>query len=646
VATLLAKTDDPARGQWATKEWDGTWDNGTHSGKFADPKQYTVRLDLYPTESASTPIATRTVPIHVARLGVQQISFTGDQELVYHKTSPSSTTNVPFTDNTTFANDLSWNISDLDVLKSDAGARPRTEAKMQKNAVGESFSDDDNSGTRNGSEWYFDVDGSGSYTGTLRQANFPGQKPDPAHPADTSKAGGPDTDNWNRPVAYVRGTNLQMRFSLGANAISDITAANIAAGYPVTAYPVRIKAAYSSADMTGINQTATANVLNISPAGGPYELRGIALPNTVGYAEETVTFRYQYNATGESFVDTNGNGTFDTGEPLVDKDSDGEFDEDWRDIPGSQTTSHLIYRLVNAPTALALSQATNAGGGGINALYMKIVDFTCAWGQDASASNTDDVWAAIWETNNLWTPVATGPPPHPDNANGFVGRGDPVESNRADKWTNTPKCYTYDHDVGVEETVDYALDNNVTRCGGWARLLTAFAGYHGRPVSPIQITALWIRERGGVASVQPIAGGGWVVGDTVWCHDIRAGCPPGVIWLQVGAIDGQANPHGGRHLGTGFNLHRIAYRGAGGTLRIYDPSYDHQAGVAGGRARAGWTAYHDYEQDALTGYEFPLKATVTAVDGTGNITGVTALGANVVRPNDAALTEIETSVWP
>ncbi len=619
VATMLAKTATPVRGDWVDKQWNGTWDHDANAGKFADPKEYTVRLDLYPTASAPTPIATCTAPINVVRLGVQQISFVGDQELVYHKRSHTDANNVPFTAGATFAGDIVWKIKALDFLKADAGARPRTEAKKQKNAVGESFSDTDNSGTRNGSEWYFDADGNSSYTAALRQVNFPGQQPDAGSPADISKSGGPDPNDWNRPVVYVRNSALQLRVKLGEHAISDLSGGNVGVGYPVARYPIRLVAQYDSLFMDGNSQTATANNLNISPTGGPYHLMGSELPDTVGFAEETINYKFQYNATGETFVDANGNGVFDAGEPLTDNDGDNQFDEEWKDIPGTQQTSHLIYRLAAAPETAALNKSQ-----GHERLYTKIVDFTTAWAQTATANTSGEVFDAIWKSSNFWTPfMPVGGVDQPNNAAGFHGIGDPNEADRADEFAHKPKCYTYEHLASTGVSVDNMLDTNAGKCGGWCKFLPAFAAQHGTKLRPVYVLPRAYRSTGagnpliGKAAVNALAVGS----DFYLCLTqfsagaiFRTGIYSGDCLFVKTTVDGQAHAaSSGTLLSAWSDGHAISFIDntwndqVDAGERLFDPSYVHDAGDR----RDGFTSGEDYEDSAMLKLVY-VKYRVTA----------------------------------
>ena len=662
VACLVRRTEaSPAIGAQVTRQWDGRWGQkkdgtgSTHVGRYADPGSYTVELNVYRRNPNGERLLTRTGELYVVRLGVRQLGFLDDQELLYHKTAHDDPADHPFTNNASFADDIVWQLQYLDFYP---GGGATTQWRREKRPVGESFHDANNSGAHDAAENYYDADGNGAYSAGLRQVNFPGRA------VSATAVGGIDTNNFNRPATYVRNSQIRPWFRFGQDAISDVTHNDVAAGYPITVnvggtqtlrFPIRVRARYGGMQTVGVAEAAAANATrNISRIGGPYTLVSAddpasRLPNNVGHRVETIEFSFQYNARGETFVDTDGNGSYGAAEAatLTDRDGDGALDEDWQDIAGSQTTTHLMYRLAAQPTVAARAQQAD------NRLWCKIVDFTGDWGVGAGAQTSGEVFDAIWGGGNFWTPIAAGP--RPDNANGFHGLGDPTEAARTDKWGNTPKCYTYDHDAPVLENVQYALDNNVTRCGGWARFLTAFAGYHGSPVRPLQIVTNWIRVRGGVpAAVQPMSGG-ILPGDTLWMNDLRVGHPSGTIWMEVNAIHGQANPNGGGHLGPMFNLHRVAFSdddGMGdyddGVERIYDPSYEHTAG----NALAGWIAIHAYEQDAFARYRFPLRAQIATVDAAGNPTALVpgTEAVNVWWDNGpgtlgAGLTEVRFTLW-
>jgi len=245
------------------------------------------------------------------------------------------------------------------------------------------------------------------------------------------------TVRFNRPVVYVRDKEITVSFKLGNHAISDITHTDVNVSYPLTDYNIRVVGEYRGDSMTPTN--------NLIANGGPYEMTSQAkLPERVGYDVEEITFRFQYH------------------------DTDADV---WLDIPGKQTTSHLVYRLAAAPTDFAKQQ-------GAGDLYLKIVDFTCDWAKDTTTP--EEVFAEIWNGSNFWTPFQGNPlEPDRDSDNAFIGKGDPVESARQDAWNKAPMAYTFRHNLGPGQTVNNWLDHNYARCGGWVPVLRTFAGTHG-----------------------------------------------------------------------------------------------------------------------------------------------------------------------
>jgi hypothetical protein len=688
VSCLVRKTQaGPPLGTEMTTTWDGKWgidkDGAVtvHRGKYVDPKRYTVELKLY-WESSVECVMAKTYDVHVVRLGVRQLGFlpssaagapANETELTYHKTRPTDDAagraNFAFTNNADFAADVVWQMDHIDWLNPDGSILSRTRPKREKNALGESFRDEDNSGAHNGTEWYFDADGNAAYSTTLRQVNFPGQVPT----ADTGVTAGVDANNFNRPAVYVRNSRIKPRFCFGEHAISDVTHANVAAGYPIDGLPIQVRAQFGGRWMVGDNEAAAANATrNISRTGGPYTLladdhAASRLPNNVGFNTHTITFSFRYNATGESFVDTDGDGIHDAGEPFTDRDGNGTFDENWKDIPGSQATSHLIYRLAGVPTDTALAQAPG------QRLWLKVVDFTCSWGGSRAggpAQSPAHVFEEIWNTDHFWTPFRAGP--RPDNSLGFRGTGDPVETARPDRWGNPPMCYTFRHDLSNPypgafdgQTVDQWLDLNYGRCGGWSRVLPAFAGAHGHDLRPIALEMLVRRERAGAfhfVTAAAAATGGNAVGDRLYLSATQVNIilgagtvPPAdrVTGIIVdSAISGQANPAGGPvdpvtgpWLARYFDNHALAFHdingnGAfdGGDL-LYDGSYEHGAGTAN---RGGYASVQAVENAAIDEYRYRYRFDVLAVNAGGAITAATPPAADVYRfAQDATATEME-----
>ena len=542
VACIVRKTDaSPVIGTDITKNWDGKWgvkkdgSDTPHKGKLADPKQYKMELRVYESVTATTDICIKEYSLYVVRLGTVEMGFLDDQEVTYHKKTKDDTDNYQFTDNSGFANDVVWKMEHIDFLKP-AGPVSRTETRKEQTPTGESYADTDNAAGRTGTEQYFDEDGDGGYTAGLRQANFPPQTPT----ANKDVSAGIENTRYNRPAVCVRNSPVKIWFKFGTQAKSDLTLADCAVGYPTAEHPIWVVGKFGGADM-GRDSTDPATdgdaIRNINPAGGPYKLKSTAtLANTVGYDVETIEFTFKYNKKGEGYVDANGNGSYDTGETIINDNGNGTYDEELQDIPGKQTTTHLIYRLADAPKATAKTASGR--------LWLKIVDFTCNWAN--GLGTPAQVFDKIWNTDNFWTPIVAGP--QPDNANGFHGVNDPVEATRLDMWGNAPKCYSYQHNMGAGNgfTVDWVLDFNQGRCGAFAPFLMAFMGTHGLDTAEQVFPAMKWRfvSNAGVVSFEKDAdaithiangqrpGGGAAQAGDVWYR------PRGILV----SAHGQANP--------------------------------------------------------------------------------------------------------
>jgi hypothetical protein len=641
VACIVRKTDaSPVIGAGITTNWDGKWGttkagtNTAHKGKLADPKQYKMELMVYESAAATTATWTNKFDLYVVRLGTLTMRFIDDQEVTYHKQTsadlPGLTAmdNFPFTDPTDFDKDVIWKMEHIDYIKR-AGPVTNTEARIEQTPTGESYADTDNVAGRTGTEPYFDADSNGVYTVGLRQSNFPPQTPT----TNKNVSGGIERARYNRPAVYVRNSPLKIACKFGTQAKSDVTLADCAVGYPVAALPICVVGKFGGADMGRDNSDPATDgdaMRNINPVGGPYKLKSTAtLTNTVGYGVETIAFTFKYNKTGESYVDANGNGSYDTGETVSNDNGNGTYDEELVDIPGKQTTTHLVYRLAAGPTAQALT-----GG----RLWLKIVDFTCKWAN--GQTTPEQVFDKIWNTDNFWTPFVAGP--KPDNANGFHGVGDQAEMARTNRWGDSPMCYTYRHDLGSGQTVDEALDLNYARCGGWSRILPAFTGTQGYELRPLTLQMLYRRDRGGVITYHnaaAIASGGNAVGDVLYVDGWFVGDDPvtnpdGHTGIKVAAtVSGQGNPAGGPvdpntgpWLASYFNNHAVTfYDGNGNGVyepalgeRIYDGSYDHTI-ASGALNRAGYVSLKGLEDAAITHYVYKYRITVTAVKTGGVI---------------------------
>ena len=246
------------------------------------------------------------------------------------------------------------------------------------------------------------------------------------------------------------------------------------------------------------------------------------LADTVGYsANEIITFSFAYEDV-DACTEAN--------------KENYEQKQNWVSIPGTQTTQHLIYRLGGAPTQAPDSE---------DDIFLIIIDKSCQWAN--GMNDPDDIFGAIW--SNLWTPIiGTGEDARPDNTHGFKGTGDPIEFARQDMWDNSPKCFTYQHNMGKGKgfSVDYMLDENAGRCEAWARFLIAFTRIHGVNVQMIVMPPMkWMFE--GSDHIKHFVD----YDDAVKClimnqrHDgTSAQCgdkwyAPWGIWVDS---DGQANP--------------------------------------------------------------------------------------------------------
>jgi|GEM_PF-3254603 len=648
VSCLVGKHEaSPAVGIEITKTWNGRWGikkgtweqpgaDTTNKDKYVNPGRHKMEMKIYRKQNADC-VLVNPYDVFVVRLACKEIALVGNVGAVFHKTTATDTANYN-------VDDIVWKLKDVD-FDLGATAKPRTAAKKEIPPLGENFVDSNNNGTWDAGEYYYDADGNGTRTADLRQANFPGQVPT----ANKDTSGGVNSDDWNRPVVYVRETRPKLKVKFGGFAISDLTGASVAAGYPVgggtaPVYPIRIAASFKSKPMKGTTQTAATNTLNISPTLGAYELEADEkLADDVGYAVEAIEFKFQYNVTGESFVDANGNGSYDAGDVLDDRNGDGKYDENWKDVPGKQATTHLVYRVAGPPTATSLAQ----GGG---KTFMKIVDFTCTWAP-AGTKTSQGVFNAMWASSKFWTPFTAN---HPSNAAGFHGIGDPKEALEPDRWGTAPMCYTYRHDLGLGQTVDDWLDRNYGRCGGWSRVLPAFAGTHGFDCRPITLNVLIRRERAGTVTYLTIAdvnAGGNAAGDVLWLHGSYFGLPDDQTGIRVKAtIDAQANPASGPAgwLATYFDNHAVAFHDGNGNgvfepalgEKLYDGSYDHSAGTLNA---SGYGSVKALEDAAISEYVYRYRLTITGVDAAGKITtGVRATGP-FSFPNDTSACEMEAT---
>ena len=469
-----------------SQTWDGKWgvkEDGTDTqfkGRYVDPKKYTIKLFAwrYPGDPNTLEIKS---DLHVVRLGVQEVHFPGTMDsplMSFHRTTTGPNVTQLIVERENFElPDAQWRIPAIDYYN--ATLTPRTAPYTQLPTTGESFTDLNNNGAREVGEDYYDENNDGNYNTDTRRVNFPLQKPT-ADPdvtngavvvADTGYA-------WNYPVTCVKNTPLSIIVRMGRYAKSDTAtvSTNVNVGYDGThevCPAIKLRAKYNNVEMT----VATEDNKNIRPYidNQQYSFTSaVALADSVGFGDEIITFSYQY-------------------------DDDGK----WVDIPGSQSTTHMVYRLAARPTTQALSDIL--GG----RLRIKIVDFSCDWGMGQTTSGA--TFNQIWE--HLWTPFAAAPitsiaavqqwlnipgpsfeelydtqgiPANVTDANAFHGFGDRDELSRVDELTQPSKCYTYEH-WGNSFNADSLLDLNQGSCGAWNSFFTVISGIHGYNIRSINV---------------------------------------------------------------------------------------------------------------------------------------------------------------
>jgi hypothetical protein len=177
------------------------WDGKNDSGKYVDPKKYTVVIDAQ--SSKVTPI-TKTAEITVVRLGVCEIDFEGaaaNQEfpLVYPKRDATSTSDFAISG-------AQWAIQSLD----ENTGLPRAEAVPNVNAL---------------------------------------------YPDNASSA------KYNYPACYLAGTKIRFKAKTGQNAVSNINGATVSANYPLADYPIMMRVNGYSPQPAASNENITPNTI-------------------------------------------------------------------------------------------------------------------------------------------------------------------------------------------------------------------------------------------------------------------------------------------------------------------------------------------------------------------------------------------------
>jgi hypothetical protein len=130
---------------------------------------------------------------------------------------------------------------------------------------------------------------------------------------------------YNYPVSYIGGTAPRLELTLG-NGGTTVTGEAMASGYPVAGYDLRLTADFGGG--------ATAVTGPLSP-GGTAVVNAPPLSSEVGRYALSVTYRWQYKATGAAT---------------------------WSNVEGSASTAHRIYTLLSTPKFKAGASGTQYAG--------------------------------------------------------------------------------------------------------------------------------------------------------------------------------------------------------------------------------------------------------------------------------------------
>jgi hypothetical protein len=254
-----------------TVAWDGT----DAAGKYVPTGSYTLRVG--PAAGSGPHL---TLPISVVRLGVTEIEFQDsgaddEWQMVYFK--KGTTDGVFFATPAVheYLNTKSpGQVSDLD--RDDGSPRPPVPVHTQTDVP-----------VMDGSEY--------------------------------------ELERYNYPASYIRGASPRLELTLG-NGGTTATGLPMSAGYPVAGLDLRLVADFGGGltDVTG----------PVSP-GGTAVVDAPALSPEVGRYSLSVTYRWQYKATGAA---------------------------SWSDVLGSASTSHRIYTLLSAPKFVAGASGTQYAG--------------------------------------------------------------------------------------------------------------------------------------------------------------------------------------------------------------------------------------------------------------------------------------------
>lgn len=301
VSCLVRKIEaGPGIGNQITKGWNGKWGimkDGTpttYNNLFADPKEYTLELNLYFSATSALPFGTKEFSIFVVRLGVSEMSFEDagvaneEYDLKYHFQKDSDIAAGPGNDFP--LTDPVWKIGPD--IPNDPADKGDIDLKD-----GTPFIDPSN------------------FVGNY--LNYPEQ--------DSTDPDGVEDDYFNRPVCYKVGSKPQIKVKMGSQPVSNL---------PGNAL---VSVNYGSA--TGCPE------IKIEPANYVDD------PDTgIGNDNEDIQPNAEYRLQGTTAAILGQNGLVTMGDLTIDMKFYYKDDAaTWVEIPGYQRTTHPTYLVLNMP---------------------------------------------------------------------------------------------------------------------------------------------------------------------------------------------------------------------------------------------------------------------------------------------------------
>jgi hypothetical protein len=346
VACVVQKTDaSPVIGAGITTNWDGKWGttkagtNTAHKGKLADPKQYKMELMVYESAAATTATWTNKFDLYVVRLGINAIGFDGVNAnewipLTYHATIPAHT------------NDGLSDVAERYAIPQEAGALTSLLWRLGKetnNNLNVDFTFGPNAGHARSEET--------PWTGIFMP------------PQDIGTPGAQEDDSFNYPVCYKAESKVKMAIRTSAGAWSQVQTNEIPAsalGYDIPVHPVSLNVTWNGSELEPV---AAGGNEDIAPDSVVIMQSTNTLPSAVGLTTETFSYTWTYRHNGAT-----------------------------NSIPGSFTTSHRIYRVVDVPKLpWGISNPTNRP-------WVAALDYAVNWA--TAANDAESVATKITEQIN------------------------------------------------------------------------------------------------------------------------------------------------------------------------------------------------------------------------------------------------------